>query len=61
VELTTVPANLRAHRLYESRGFREIGEVDNIAGDGRVVRELRMLLPLRDGARPPERTFAPPA
>lgn len=61
LELTTLPTNLRARRLYESRGFRVTGEVNNVAGDGRVVRELRMLLPLRDGARPPDRAFAPPA
>lgn len=60
LELTTVPANIRARRLYESRGFHVTGEVDNVAGDGRVVRELRMVLALRDGARPPERAFAPP-
>lgn len=61
IELTTVPANISARHLYESRGFRVAGEVDNVAGDGRIVRELRMFLPLHDGARPPERTFAPPA
>lgn len=61
IELTTVPGNRRARALYASRGFREAGEVDNVAGDGRVVREVRMFLPLRPGAGPAERTFAPPA
>lgn len=61
IELTTVPHNLRARGLYESRGFQVTGEVDNVAGDGRVVRELRLLLTFRSGARPPERRFAPPA
>lgn len=61
IELTTVPHNVRARALYESRGFRVTGEVDNVAGDGRVVRELRMLLTIRSGARPPERRYAPPA
>ena len=60
IELTTVPHNTRARSLYESRGFRVAGEVDNIAGDGRVVRELRMCLALRAGGRSPERRFAPP-
>ena len=60
IELTTVPHNARARSLYESRGFRVAGEVDNTAGDGRVVRELRMRLTLRADARPPERRFAPP-
>lgn len=60
IELTTVPANTRAKNLYESRGFLVAGEVDNLAGDGRVVRELRMRLTLQQGARPSERRFAPP-
>jgi ribosomal protein S18 acetylase RimI-like enzyme len=60
IELTTVPHNTRARSLYESRGFRVAGEGDNIAGDGRVVRELRMCLALRAGRRSPERRFAPP-
>ena len=60
IELTTVPHNTRARSLYESRGFRVAGEVDNIAGDGRVVRELRMCLALRAGGRSPKRRFAPP-
>lgn len=60
IELTTVPHNTRARSLYESRGFRVAGEVDNIAGDGRMVRELRMCLALRAGGRSPKRRFAPP-
>jgi ribosomal protein S18 acetylase RimI-like enzyme len=58
--LTTVITNARAFRLYERAGFVLVGEVDNIAGDGRVVRERRMFLPLRPGARPPPREFKPP-
>lgn len=60
VELTTVPNNVRAFRLYRRVGFEPLGEVENIAGDGRVVRELRMFLPLRPGAQPPVRQFGPP-
>ncbi len=60
VELTTVRTNHRAFRLYQQMGFNLVGEVDNVAGDGRVVREYRMFLPLRTGAEPPAREFRPP-
>lgn len=60
LELTTVTANARALQLYRKVGFELVGEVDNRAGDGRVVREYRMFLPLRAGARPPVREFRPP-
>lgn len=61
VELTTVPGNIRAFRLYQRAGFIHLGDVSNVAGDGRVVREHRMFLPLQPGAQPPERQFGPPA
>jgi RimJ/RimL family protein N-acetyltransferase len=61
VELTTVTTNTRALRLYQRAGFVLRGEVDNRAGDGRVVREYRLFLPLRAGAQPPDRAFGPPA
>lgn len=60
VELTTVTTNARAFALYRRVGFAACGEVDNVAGDGRVVREYRMFLPLKPGAQPPEREFKPP-
>jgi ribosomal protein S18 acetylase RimI-like enzyme len=60
IELTTVPGNQRALQLYLRLGFQEIGETNNIAGDGRVVRERRLFLPLKPDARPVERTFKPP-
>jgi RimJ/RimL family protein N-acetyltransferase len=60
IELTTVPANARAFRLYQRTGFEHIGDVDNVAGDGRVVREHRMFLALKPGAQPSERSFKPP-
>jgi RimJ/RimL family protein N-acetyltransferase len=60
IELTTVPTNERAFRLYERVGFVLVGEVDNIAGDGRVIRERRMFLPLKPGVQPAEREFKPP-
>lgn len=60
VELTTVPGNARAFSLYRRVGFVLLGDVENVAGDGRVVREHRMFLPLRPGAQPPARHFGPP-
>ena len=60
IELTTVPDNERAYRLYESCGFDYLGDVENVAGDGRVVVERRMFLPLTPGATPPVREFKPP-
>jgi RimJ/RimL family protein N-acetyltransferase len=60
IELTTVPSNERAFRLYERVGFRHVGEVENVAGDGRVVRERRMFLPLKAGVLPSARDFRPP-
>lgn len=60
IELTTVPGNDRAIRLYLAAGFTAVGEVENVAGDGRVVREVRMFLALKSGVRPAERTFQPP-
>lgn len=60
VELTTVTTNARAFRLYQRVGFALVGEVENIAGDGRSVREYRMFLPLQPDTRPREREFRPP-
>jgi ribosomal protein S18 acetylase RimI-like enzyme len=61
IELTTMPANERAFQLYRRVGFELIGEVENVAGDGRVVRERRMFLTLKPGVRPLVRAFKPPA
>lgn len=61
IELTTVPENVRAFALYRKMGFRHIGDTDNVAGDGRMVREHVMFLPLVPGAVPPARDFGPPA
>jgi len=60
IDLTTVPTNARAFALYRKMGFRYLADVDNIAGDGRVVRERWMFLPLRPGAQPPTRQHQPP-
>jgi len=61
IELTTVPDNERAFALYREMGFAHTGDTDNIAGDGRVVRERVMFLALKPGATPPSRVFKPPA
>lgn len=60
IELTTVPGNERAFALYRKVGFEHIRDADNIAGDGRVVKEHVMFLPLKPGATPPDREFKPP-
>jgi RimJ/RimL family protein N-acetyltransferase len=60
IELTTVLKNELAFRLYRRIGFELLGEVDNVAGDGRTVRERRMLLALKPGVRPAARSFKPP-
>ena len=60
VELTTVPATYALFHLYRRAGFAHVEDVDNIAGDGRVVREHRMFLALQPGAQPPLRQFKPP-
>ncbi len=60
IELTTVIDNHRAFALYRKMGFEHHGEVENIAGDGRIVVEKRMFLALKEGARPTDREFRPP-
>ena len=50
VDLTCMPENDRALRLYISRGFVEYGMVKNVFGDGKVGMERGMLLSLREGA-----------
>ena len=60
LELTTMPDNDRAFRLYKSCGFRYLGDVSNLTGDGRTVTERRLFLEIVDGTEPPDRAFAPP-
>lgn len=60
IELTTMLTNDRAFHLYQEIGFRYLGDVDNATGDGRVVRERHMFLPLREGAAPSPREHGPP-
>ena len=60
VDLTTLPDNTRAFRLYKSVGFEYLEDVSNTSGDGVVVVERRMFLSLKAGAGAPDRVFAPP-
>jgi ribosomal protein S18 acetylase RimI-like enzyme len=60
IELTTMLTNDRAFHLYRTVGFQYLGDVDNLTGDGRAVRERHMFLPLREGAAPSPREHGPP-
>lgn len=60
IELTTVLDNERAKKLYQSMGFRHIRDTDNIAGDGRRLREHVMFLALIPGSQSDRRQFGPP-
>ncbi len=60
IRLTTVIDNERAYQLYRKMGFQYLGDTDNVAGDGRVVRERMMFLPLVPGARLGGHDFRPP-
>ena len=60
IELTTVLDNARAFHLYEKVGFHYVCDVDNVAGDGRMVRERMMFYPIAPGARPSDHEFKPP-
>ena len=61
IELTTVLDNDRAYALYEKMGFVYQGNVENVAGDGRVVVEKKLFLAFKEGAKPSDREFRPPA
>ncbi len=60
IELTTLPDNHRAYALYEQVGFRHYAEVDNLAGDGRVVTERAMFLQFNSAASPSVDLHKPP-
>ena len=60
IDLTTNMDNDRAFALYRKMGFQHYGEVENLQGDGSVVTERAMFLPITPGARPPDRPHAPP-
>ena len=60
IVLTTVMENEKAYQLYIKMGFQYLGDTDNIAGDGRQVRERMMFLPLVVGSKPSIPDFKPP-
>jgi len=60
VELTTALDNERAFELYKHKGFRYIRDVDNVSGDGRIIKERHMFLPVNPHAEPTDRQFKPP-
>ena len=60
IELTTALDNLPGQALYEKMGFIRNGQVDNVAGDGRVITEWLMYLPLKPGVVPPPREHCSP-
>ena len=60
IELTTLPDNHRAYALYESLGFRHYADVNNLAGDGRVVTERAMFLQFNPAASPSVNLHKPP-
>jgi ribosomal protein S18 acetylase RimI-like enzyme len=60
IELTTLPTNEAALKLYRLMGFDHLGDVENITGDGRRVIERLMFLPLKEGAQPSGHDPKPP-
>ena len=60
IELTTLPDNHRAYTLYEQVGFRHYADVNNLAGDGRVVTERAMFLQFNPAASPSVDLHKPP-
>jgi ribosomal protein S18 acetylase RimI-like enzyme len=59
--LTTVLTNQVAFKLYLKMGFEYLRDIDNIAGDGRIVRERMMYLPLqKEISKPGNHDFKPP-
>jgi len=60
IELTTMQDNDRAYALYEKLGFQFLKDVENLQGDGNIVIERAMFLPLAPGARPMDKAHEPP-
>jgi len=60
IDLTTMLHNDRAFALYQQMGFRYIENVDNYDGDGRLIVERWMFLPLKPDAQPVKREHRPP-
>ncbi len=60
IELTTALDNKAAYSLYEKVGFKCLGQVDNVAGDGRVLKEWHMYYPIKPDVLPPPREHCAP-
>ncbi len=60
IELTTTPDNKAGQALYGKMGFLHNGIVENVAGDGRIVREWLMYYPIKPDITPPPRQHCPP-
>lgn len=60
VELTTALDNIPGLALYEKIGFKRNGQVENLAGDGRVITEWLMFYPIKSGVVPPPREHCAP-
>ncbi len=52
IELTTMLDNDRAFHVYQKIGFKYLGNVENIQGDGQTVIERAMFYPLKPNAQP---------
>jgi ribosomal protein S18 acetylase RimI-like enzyme len=60
ITLTTVLDNERAFALFTKMGFEYIQNVENMAGDCRIVSEREMFYPLDAQSRPHQRWHGPP-
>ncbi len=52
IELTTALDNKRAFGIYEKVGFKCLGQVDNIDGDGRHIPEWHLFYPFKPNVTP---------
>jgi ribosomal protein S18 acetylase RimI-like enzyme len=60
IELTTAPDNAAGFALYQKMGFQYLGDVNNYDGNGQLIIERDMFLPLKPGARHRPREHKPP-
>lgn len=54
IELTTMLDNDRAFHIYKKMGFQHYGDVKNQIGDGQIIVERGMFLPLKEGIDRPD-------
>ena len=60
VELTTALDNKTAFALYEKTGFKCLGQVNNVSGDGRIIKEWHLYYPIKPDVTPPPREHRAP-